>query len=605
MIRPGRSALAVAGSVLLGLGLGCALPATAAPRYAADACAELPGELAWSARERWVWQQVCSGLPVDLAARHPEPGDELTASFLQTMLTAQPYRGATHGLVRIAGAHLRAQLDLDYAALDNPLALVGCRCDGGLTMQRAQTKSLSFSRSRFGRDVTLTRLHAAGSLDLTKTRTAGKLVAALATVDGTAAFSEAVGEALVLNGTQVGQAASLSGGRFERVDLSLGQFGALLFLGGSFGDVSASYVQVPKLMIVEHATVGDLDLTYAKLGGFQATDSSFASMALGAASLSSDFQTRSVKIAHDLTLDGATIGNDLTLLDVTVGGRASFVYLSSGNLHITNGSFGRVDLSAAKVNGDLTIAAGAAPIWRRDGALILRNASARAIEDRTPTCPEPGKAGCQDPLPPELDLNDFTYQHLGGLTVRALYREPDRLRMPGADREHWERWLTRETDYSPQAYAQMAATLHQMAYGDEGTRVQFDAHDRQLANTPVLSLEWFLLWLDRCLIGYGYYPYWAGYWALALLLMGTVLYAVGVRDKRIRRRDGAELANREWVGLTGLVYSFDTLIPLITLRKSDESVVIHGWLDYYFYVHRAAGWLLATFLAAGISGLTK
>ena len=55
----------------------------------------------------------------------------------------------------------------------------------------------------------------------------------------------------------------------------------------------------------------------------------------------------------------------------------------------------------------------------------------------------------------------------------------------------------------------------------------------------------------------------------------------------------------------GIAYSLDMLIPVVRLREYHHKVELHGWARYYFYVHILAGYVLASFLIAGLAGLTK
>ena len=71
----------------------------------------------------------------------------------------------------------------------------------------------------------------------------------------------------------------------------------------------------------------------------------------------------------------------------------------------------------------------------------------------------------------------------------------------------------------------------------------------------------------------------------------------------VMRVSGQGPANRMPFGLT---YSFDTLLPIITLRGEKNNVIIlTGWVRYYFYGHKIVGYLLASVLIAGFAGLTK
>jgi hypothetical protein len=55
----------------------------------------------------------------------------------------------------------------------------------------------------------------------------------------------------------------------------------------------------------------------------------------------------------------------------------------------------------------------------------------------------------------------------------------------------------------------------------------------------------------------------------------------------------------------GVAYSFDLLLPIIRLRDAHYEMDLKGFARYYFYIHKIMGYLLASFLIAGVSGLTK
>ena len=81
-------------------------------------------------------------------------------------------------------------------------------------------------------------------------------------------------------------------------------------------------------------------------------------------------------------------------------------------------------------------------------------------------------------------------------------------------------------------------------------------------------------------------------WTLLLVILGA--WVLGV--------SGEGPKNGMPVGLS---YSFDMLLPIIKLRDAHYEIDLKGWPRYYFYVHKVAGFVLASFLVAGISGLTK
>ena len=48
------------------------------------------------------------------------------------------------------------------------------------------------------------------------------------------------------------------------------------------------------------------------------------------------------------------------------------------------------------------------------------------------------------------------------------------------------------------------------------------------------------------------------------------------------------------------------LLPIIRLReKHYKEIDLQGWPRQYFYVHKIMGYVLASFLIAGLVGLTK
>ncbi len=55
----------------------------------------------------------------------------------------------------------------------------------------------------------------------------------------------------------------------------------------------------------------------------------------------------------------------------------------------------------------------------------------------------------------------------------------------------------------------------------------------------------------------------------------------------------------------GISYSLDMLLPIIKLRESHYKIDLAGYARYYFYFQITMGYVLASFLVAGLAGLTK
>ena len=82
------------------------------------------------------------------------------------------------------------------------------------------------------------------------------------------------------------------------------------------------------------------------------------------------------------------------------------------------------------------------------------------------------------------------------------------------------------------------------------------------------------------------------FWVIGLVMAGAIV----LRASGEGRRNGMPF---------GLAYSFDILLPIIRLRDRHYQIDLKTWARYYFYGHKIMGYVLASFLIAGLSGLTK
>ena len=64
-------------------------------------------------------------------------------------------------------------------------------------------------------------------------------------------------------------------------------------------------------------------------------------------------------------------------------------------------------------------------------------------------------------------------------------------------------------------------------------------------------------------------------------------------------------AKRAGFGATGRRIPTRASPILVVLRDKHYAIDLKTWARYYFYVHRIMGYLLATFPAVGVAGLTK
>ncbi|MFB4274164.1 hypothetical protein ACBJ59_02620 [Nonomuraea sp. MTCD27] len=176
---------------------------------------------------------------------------------------------------------------------------------------------------------------------------------------------------------------------------------------------------------------------------------------------------------------------------------------------------------------------------------------------------------------------------------------PDALRMDGLAYEVLEPmlpaaerldWLRRDPDgYLPHAYEQLAAMYRRLG-SDADARDTLLAGQRQRRAT----LPWYAaLWghLQDVTVGYGFRPLRAAGWLAALLVLGTVVFALA-EPPPLKRGEAPEFSS--------LVYTLDLLLPIIDFGQEKAFNPGGGtqWLAYGLIV---AGWVLATTIAAGLT----
>jgi hypothetical protein len=197
--------------------------------------------------------------------------------------------------------------------------------------------------------------------------------------------------------------------------------------------------------------------------------------------------------------------------------------------------------------------------WPDGATLVLRDAKVGIIPDLA------------DAWAPGLDLDGFTYRGAGAA-------------------EEFEGWFSRLDHYAPQPYDQLASVVQSQGNSRLATAIRYLARERERSEATDRAWAWqtTLKWV----IGYGHYPYFATLWVIGLVMAGAIILRVSGEGPR--------------KGMPyGLAYSFDMLLPIIQLRKRHSEIDLQGWPRYYFYGQKIMGWILGSFLIAGLSGLTK
>ena len=72
-----------------------------------------------------------------------------------------------------------------------------------------------------------------------------------------------------------------------------------------------------------------------------------------------------------------------------------------------------------------------------------------------------------------------------------------------------------------------------------------------------------------------------------------------------RRRRGPRIRDSRARERAWRIPVIDHLLPVVQLIKSHYDIELAGFARYYFYAHKLMGYVLASFLIAGLAGLTQ
>jgi hypothetical protein len=373
---------------------------------------------------------------------------------------------------------------------------------------------------------------------------------------------------VVLTSAHVSGQLSLSGSKVTgTLDMNGLQVGALLMRDkAEFADVVLTNAHVGVQLDLSGSKVtGTLDMNGLQVGQslHMRDKAEFANVVLTSVHVGGQLSLTGSKVAGRLNCYGLEVGRQ-----VFMGGGATFsdsidcrIAKIKGDFYLDVGQFKEnVDLSGAEIGGALLVDSAQ---WSDGVTLVLRDAKVGII---------PALA---DAWAPKLDLDGFTYRSVG--------------RSAGAA-DKFEGWFSRLSEYAPQPYDQLASVVQSQGNSTLATAIRYSGRERQRSEATGGAWAW--LTTLKWVIGYGYYPYRAMFWVIGLVMAGAVVLRVSGEG----RRNGTPY---------GITYSFDMLLPIIQLRKKHSDIDLQGWPRYYFYGQKIMGWVLGSFLIAGLSGLTK
>ncbi|MDN7179638.1 hypothetical protein M0D69_16910 [Caballeronia sp. SEWSISQ10-4 2] len=558
----------------------------ASPRGGARDCAtRLPGRASeWTAQEQWVWQRICAGQVADLQAfgGTDEPADALhwpekrtlSARFIETAMaderlrSAIPYRG-----VEIRGARFSDVVDFESARLHVPLTLSHCQFDKALRLSQAIVDGqLSIDRSNFEGDIDMSGIKTFTSLVLDGVSATHTVNLVDADIGGQLSLNDAkIKGPFKAGSAKVAKGLYATGSAFSEFSLTEASIGGELVIRNSVFDGPASFdaAQVGQSAYLIQKTTFLKDVTFS------------------ATHVAGQFDMSTAQIDGPIRMENLSVGRSLFMRDISIKTRASMTYLSvGGNLELSSGSFATLDLTGAHIGQGLRLGSKlrAAPHWQDGAQLILHNASARDIQDRM-TCPKDQNwTECVDGWPKKLDLVGFTYENPSALDADK-YSD-----LSLRSSEWWIGWLDRQSGFHPQTYAQVARMLSKINQDDKVIDVLYAEKTREREHAH--GIDRVLLTLHQIFVGYGFRTSYALWWAIVFIFLGAVILRVSGEGKRA----GIPL---------GVAYSLDMLLPIIRLREAHYDIDLQGRTRYYFYFHKIMGYVLASFLIAGLAGLVN
>lgn len=601
-----------------------------------------------TAPEQRVWDAFPDSRPVDLA------GEPVRAEVLAALaLSARPGALGRTPAVRLFNARITGLLDLSLATVPHPLILVGCVFEDAPILDGARLPTLTLARTRLpalqavGAHISgglslrgshvegPLRLNVAkvgGILDLSSTRLANPGGVAfdgdgLTAEDGLFAHRmESSGE-FRLQDARVGRRCDLTAARLANpghdalhadaleVDGILemssvtteGRLsirgatltGALRMEGATLSNPGASALYAVQSEIGESARLcdgfsADGELTFGGmrvkgnlfLRGARLSNPGRVALSLPGVSLEGPLMLEEARVTGEIhmidagvrggiTFQNAHVSNPgataLSAARVKAGGAVDCCqgFTATGRVSFTSAEIARdLCFDGARIEGDLELKRSRSGILRLGrtttilGRADLRHASTGVLADFPAAWPA------------SVRLDGFAYESLHRPTPVA-----DRLQL-----------LTRDTDgYIPQPYEHLAA-LYQRTGHDAAARDVLLAKQRRRRGGQQLPLQ---VWgyLQDWTVGYGYRPQRAAAWLIALLALGTVVFA-GHHPPPLKKDEAP--------GFNPFLYALDLLVPIVSFGQ-DSAFAPRGGYQWLAAALTASGWILATTILAGAS----
>ncbi|WP_026415186.1 hypothetical protein [Actinomadura oligospora] len=504
-----------------------------------------------TAPEQRVWNAFPHSRPADLA------GAPVRAEVLAALaLGVRPGAPGRTPAIRLFNARITGLLDLSLATVPHPLILVDCAFEQPPTLDGAHLPALTLVNTRLPA-LQAVGTHINGGLSLRGSHVEGPLRLNVAKVGGI----------LDLSGTRL---ANPGGVAFDGDGLTAedGLFAHRLESSGEFR--------------LQDAGIGRrCDLTAARLG-----NPGKVALSLSGASLNGPLMLKEAEVTGEIVLTDAQVGGTISFKNAHVSNPGSAAvsaarirtdgkvdccegFVAAGRVSFTSAEIGRdLCFDGARVEGNLELKRSRSGVLRLGettrilGRADLRHASTGVLADYPSAWPG------------SVRLDGFAYD--------SLHRP-----MPVAGRLQL---LMRDTDgYIPQPYEHLAAVYRRTGH-DAAARDVLLAKQRRRRGIQQVPLR---IWgfLQDWTVGYGYRPQRAAAWLVALLALGTVVFA---------GHHPPSLKKDETPGFNPFLYALDLLLPIVSFGQ-ESAFAPRGGYQWLASALTASGWILATTIIAGAS----
>ena len=350
---------------------------------------------------------------------------------------------------------------------------------------------------------------------------------------------------------------------------------------GRYGSVLLRSTDVHRQISLQGSQVdGDLDIQEIRTpGSLLLGRSRFRKIRIVVVDVGGTLSLDESTVRGDTLIGSSTIGRGIRSRNATFMGTLDVILSQiKGNIDLRGSQLTVLDLSGSQADNALQLASdGHIVMWTKDTRpkINLHQTRVGSLQDVASVWPERL----------ERELDGFRYNRFGGLQSNPMdsgYHRP----------VDWLiRWIEADESYTPQPYEHLAEVLEASGQHSKADQVRVANRDRERDQYPIGTFQWWWLGAQKLAIGYGYglgpFRLLAGLGLLTVL--GTIAAARGMRLHN--EDENVKLGKCFW-------YSLDTVVPFLRLQEEPYVEPWKGGIQYYFYVHRIVGYVIALWVVA-------